>query len=478
MNIEYIEQLKNVSKLDNGRIGTKGANLGEMMKAGFPVPEGFVVVVDAYRRFISDNKIDVCIEQFLHTLNCDDYEKVVSASHEMQNLFIQGKIPFDIVDQIDRAYGQIGYSEVAVRSSAAAEDLPDTSFAGQYETYLNVIGKDELYNAIKKCWASLWNDRALYYRLKNRILGVELAQGIAVQRLINSEKSGVMFTANPINSRRDQAIVNASWGLGEAIVDGDVTPDQWIVDKKKRIIVDEIIADKEVMTARKQNGIELVLVPKDKVKQATLCHKGVLDLLEFGVNLEKHFGCPQDIEWAFYKGKFYIVQSRPITSLFPLLEPENNDDRLHIYINFLMSNQATHETLTPLGEDMWRRALISIIFNRKNREKCSGWIKSAAGRLFIDVTEFSRIEKGWDKLLNNPSDMDPTTTKAMLQVIKRDIDELSAQRKPLYKIVPGLLVKLNPSLIKFMVTSVPKVLYGILSPPEKSIYKAFEYGNK
>ena len=287
-----------------------------------------------------------------------------------------------------------------------------------------------------------------------------------------------MFTANPINSRRDQAIVNASWGLGEGIVDGDVTPDQWIVDKKKRIVVSEIIADKEVMTARKQNGTELIVVPKDKAKQVALNHKEVLELLEFGMKIEKHFGCPQDIEWTFFKGKFYLIQSRPITSLFPLPEPMTNDDRLHVYMNFLMSNQATHEPLTPLGEDMWRRALISVIFNRKNREKCSGWIKSAAGRLFIDVTEFSRIERWWGKLLNNPSDMDPTTTIAMLQVIKRDIDELSVQRKPLYKIVPGLIAKLNPSLIGFMFTSVPKALYGVLSTPEKAVYKAYEYGNK
>ena len=449
-----------------------------MMKAGFPVPEGFVVVVDAYRRFVSDNKIDVSIEHFLHTLNCDDYEKVISASHKIQNLFKQAKIPFDIVAEIDRTYDQIGYWEVAVRSSATAEDLSDTSFAGQYETYLNIKGKAELHHAIKKCWASLWNDRALFYRLKNRILGEELAQGIVVQRLINAEKSGIMFTANPINSRRDQAIVNASWGLGEGIVDGDVTPDQWIVDKKKRIVVSEIIADKEVMTARKQNGTELIVVPKDKAKQVTLNHKEVLELLEFGMKIEKHFGCPQDIEWTFFKGKFYLIQSRPITSLFPLPEPMTNDDRLHVYMNFLMSNQATHEPLTPLGEDMWRRALISVIFNRKNREKCSGWIKSAAGRLFIDVTEFSRIERWWGNLLNNPSDMEPTTTIAMLQVIKRDIDELSVQRKPLYKIVPGLIAKLNPSLIGFMFTSVPKALYGVLSTPEKAVYKAYEYGNK
>ena len=448
-----------------------------MMKAGLPVPEGFVVVVDAYRRFISDNKIDVSIEKFLHTLNCDDYEKVVSTSLKIQNLFKQAEISFDIIDEIDRAYAQIGYSEVAVRSSAIAEDLPDTSFAGQYETYLNVKGMDELCHAIKKCWASLWNDRALCYRLKNRLFGEELAQGIVVQRLINAEKSGIMFTANPMNSRRDQTLVNASWGLCEAIVDGDVTPDQWIVDKKKRIIVKESIADKEIMTARKQNGTGLIVVPKDKVKQATLNHQEVLELLEFGEKIEKHFECPQDIEWALYQGKYYLIQSRPITSLFPLLEPENSDDRLHIYVNFLMSNQATHEPLTPLGEDMWRRALISIIFNRKNRDN-NGWLKSAAGRIFIDVTEFSRIERWWDKLLNNPSDMDPITTRAMLQVLKRDKSEISAQRKPLLKMVLGMLAKINPSLIKFILTSVPKAMYSVICPPEKAVYEAFAYGNK
>jgi rifampicin phosphotransferase len=445
-----------------------------MLKAGFPVPEGFVLVVDAYRRFVSHNNIDVSIDHFLNALNGDDYENVASASHKIQNLFKQAEIPLDIVAEIDKAYIQLGFSEVAVRSSANAEDLPGTSFAGQYETYLNVKGKDQLYRAIKMCWASLWNDRALLYRLKHRIFGSGLAQGVVVQRLINSEKSGVMFTANPVNSRRDQVVVNSSWGLGEAIVDGDVNPDQWIVDKKKQIILNENIADKEIMTTRNQNGTELMVVAIDMVKQASLCPKEVLELSECGMSIEKHFGYPQDIEWAFFKKDFYITQSRPITSLFPLPEPENHDDRLRIYINFLMSNQATHEPLTPLGLDLWRRALISIVFKRKYLDSCSGWIKTAAGRLFIDVTEISRIKKWWKYLLNNPSDMDPTTTIVMLQVLKRDMEELSAQRQPYLKSAPGFLLKLNLSLIKFIVTSIPKAMYGTLFPPEKAVIKAYE----
>jgi rifampicin phosphotransferase len=470
--------LKNISKQDSDRVGAKGANLGELIKAGFPVPEGFVLVVDAYKCFVSHNNIDASIDHFLNALNGDDYENVASTSLKIQNLFKQAEIPLDIAAELDNAYSQLGFSEVAVRSSANAEDLPGTSFAGQYETYLNVKGREQLCQATKMCWASLWNDRALLYRLKHRILGHGLAQGVIVQRLINSEKSGIIFTANPINSRRDQVVVNASWGLGEAVVDGVVTPDQWKVDKKKHLILDEKIADKEIMTTRSQNGTELIAVAKDMVKQASLSPKEVLELSKYGMSIEKHFGCPQDIEWAFFKEDYFITQSRPITSLFPLPEQEDNDDRLRIYINFLMSNQATHEPLTSLGLDMWRRALISIVFKRKYLDTCSSWIKTAAGRLFIDVTEFSRIEKWWKYLLNNPSDMDPTTTRVMLQVVTRDMAELSAQRKSLFKSAPGFLIRLNLSLIKFIITSMPKAMYGALFPPEKTVTKAYEYGNK
>lgn len=476
-NIKYVELLQDVSWRDFSMVGGKAANLGEMIKAGVPVPEGFVLLDNSYKSFVITNNINARIEELLQAFDNDDHEKIEKISDKIRLLFEQGEIPRYVLAEIDRAYEQIGSPEVAVRSSATAEDLPGTSFAGQYDTFLNVKGKDGLYQYVKKCWASLWNARALFYRLKQNIDNTGLAHGVVVQKLINAEKSGILFTANPVNGRRDQMLLNASWGLGEAIVGGDVNPDQWIVDKKNQRIVEESIATKEKMTVRKDARNELVEVPKEKREQFTLGQREVFKLLELGKKAEEHFGFPQDIEWAFYGGVFYLVQSRPITTLFPMLKPEDIGKGLRIYVNFLLSNQATHEPLTPMGEDMFKKAIMSIILNKKNRKKPVNWLKSSAGRLFIDVTELYRLERWWDKLRNNPSDMDPITTRCMLQVLERNKAELVKQKKSLTIPVLRMLFNINPQLLKFIITSLLKVTYGVVSSPEKAVAKAFEYGN-
>ncbi|MFA5014664.1 MAG: PEP/pyruvate-binding domain-containing protein [Actinomycetota bacterium] len=476
-NIKYTELLQDVSQKDFSRVGGKGANLGEMIKAGLPVPEGFVLLADSYKRFMTANNLNTEIDNMLIGVDNDNQEKLEEASVKIRKLFEQSEIPHDVLIEIDRIYEQIGSPEAAVRSSATAEDLPGTSFAGQYDTFLNVKGKDELYKCVKKCWASLWSARALSYRIKQNIDNTGLAHGVVIQKLINAEKSGILFTANPVNGRRDQILLNSSWGLGEAIVGGDVTPDQWIVDKKNRYIVEENIATKEIMTVRKEAGTEFVDVPEKKRKQATLSQEEVLKLLELGEKTEDHFGFPQDIEWAFYEGVFYLVQTRPITSLYPIPEPEDVGKGLRIYVNFLMNKQATPEPLTPIGEDMIKKAFTGIIFNRKARKKPFSRLKSVAGRLFVDVTELYRFERWWDKLANNPTDMDPVTTRALLQVLERNKAELLKQRKSLIKSVLRLLVKMNPWLPIFMITSIPKVIYGAVFPPDRAVAKAFEYGN-
>lgn len=476
-NIKYTELLQDVSQKDLFRAGGKGANLGEMIKAGLPVPEGFILLTDSYKRFVTANNLNTEIENMLIEVDNYNKENLEDASMKLQRLFEQGKIPDDILVEINRVYEQIGSPEVAVRSSATAEDLPGTSFAGQYDTFLNVKGKDELYKCVKKCWASLWNARALSYRLRQNIDNTELAHGVVIQKLINAEKSGILFTANPVNSRRDQMLLNSSWGLGEAIVGGDVTPDQWIIYKKNRNILEEKIATKKIMTVRKEAGTEFADVPEKKREQATLSQEEVYKLLELGEKTEEHFRFPQDIEWAFYEDVFYLVQTRPITSLYPMPKPEDAGKGLRIYINFLMNKQAAPEPLTPMGIDMMIKAFTSIIFNRKARRKPVGWLKNAAGRLFVDVTELYRFERWWDMLKNNPTDMDPVTTRALLQVLERNKTELSKQRKSLIKSALGMIMKMNPWLLIFMVTSLPKMIYGAVFPPDKAVVKAFRYGN-
>ena len=475
---KYIKMLQDISDLDLPGIGSKAANLGKMLKIGLPVPEGFVITTDSYKRFVADNNINSEISNLLIESEKNNQASLEQTAQKIKKLFEQGEIPQELLMEIDSAYEKIGCPTVAVRSSATLEDLPQTSFAGQYDSYLNIEGKDQLHQSIKRCWASLWNMRALSYRMKQKADHRELAHGVVIQKLIRAEKSGVLFSANPVNGRRDQMLLSSSWGLGEAIVGGMVTADQWVVDKLNRTIIEEQINYKKVMTVKKEAGTANIDIPAGKREQATLNQSEVFTLLELGAKAEKHFGAPQDIEWAFSKGTFYLVQSRPITSLFPMPEPEDLDKGLRVYVNFLMSNQAMPQPLTPLGEDAIRRAYTGIIFNRKSREKPVPWLKSAGRRIYADVSEFHRFERWFGKLKDNPTDMDPLTTEAMVQVLEKNKKELAGQSKSL--IIPALKMffKINPKLLLFMVTSIPKAIYGMVFPPDKAVKKAFEHGNK
>ena len=468
MKYNYTEFLKDVSQQDLSRVGGKAANLGEMIKVSLPVPTGFVLLIDSYNKFIEHNKIRFKIEELLKNRDNIEFESMKAISSKIKKFFEKGKIPDDILTEIDNLYEQIGSPEVVVRSSATLEDSPITSFAGQYDSFLNVEGKEQLHKCIKKCWASLWNARALSYRLINKIDDNELAHGVIIQKLIKAEKSGILFTANPVNNRRDQMLINASWGLGEAIVSGNVTPDQWIVNKEKQKIVKEDIAVKGKMTVVKDNGTELVDVSGERYQQSSLNQNEVQKLLELGQKVEEHFELPQDIEWACCDNNFYLVQSRPITTLFPQLKSGDSGEELKIYTNFLLLDKVIPEPLTPIGEDLWKKFLKSIM--------PTSWVKSVAGRLFIDTTELSRLEKWWDGIRNSPSAMDPLTLKTSLEVLERNKAELKQQRKPLIKVIPTLLGFLSPSLFKFILTSMPKTLYGVLFSPEKAIRKAYNYG--
>ncbi|MBS3787333.1 hypothetical protein KGY79_03955 [Candidatus Bipolaricaulota bacterium] len=460
--------LNDICQKDLSRVGGKAANLGEMIKSGLPVPEGFVITVGAYKKFLIYNKIEVEIKKLLVDLENTNLEETKKISSEIKNLFQQSKIPADLLTEIDQSYDRIGNPEVVVRSSGTMEDSPVTSFAGQYDSFLNVKGKEGLNKYIKLCWASLWNARALSYRLKEKIDNNKLAHGVIIQKLIRAEKSGVLFTVNPLNNRRDQVLINSSWGLGETLVSGNVTPDQWIVDKKERKILKEKIAVKEKMSVLKDKGTKLVNVPVRKRKQPSLDHNEVYKLLELVEKAEDFFDLPQDIEWACRDNEFYLVQSRPITTLFPKLEPEDSDGKLRIYINFLLIDKVIPEPLTPIGEDIWKKLLQNIL--------PMSWVKSAVGRLFVDTTEISRLERWWGGLRNNPFAMDPLTIETILEVLKRNKAKLEQQKKPLIKLIPTLFCVMSPSFFKFLLTSIPKALYGVLSSPEKVVEGAYSFG--
>ncbi len=298
------------------RVGGKGASLARMVAAGLPVPPGFHVTTEAYRRFVEENHLRDGILAAVAQAQANDPATLERASEQIQSLFAQGTMPVEIAGAIRQRYSELGADlPVAVRSSATAEDLPDASFAGQLETYLNVRGPDAVLDAVKRCWASLWTGRAIGYRQRQRIRPEDVSIAVVVQRLVSTEAAGVAFTANPVTGARDELMINAAWGLGEAIVSGQVTPDTIVVNKQTGAIASREIAGKEVMTVRLETGTREEPVPAGRRRQAALEPAQVAELARLGVKIEQLYGQAMDIEWATCDGRIFVVQARPITAL-------------------------------------------------------------------------------------------------------------------------------------------------------------------
>jgi pyruvate,water dikinase len=305
--------------------GGKGLSLSRMSAAGFPVPPGFILTTEAYLSFVTANGLQSHILKAVEKTDPTDTAGLDSASQTIAAMFTQGSIPPEVAAEISKAYEPFQDRPVAVRSSATAEDLPEASFAGQQETYLNVRGLDALMEAVKKCWASLWTARAIAYRGKNRIDPASVELAVVVQELVFADAAGVMFTANPVNGHRKEALINAAWGLGEAVVSGAVTPDTLTVEKASGKVKERLTAEKEVMTVRTAQGTEERSTPADRRCKAVLTNRQAAKLAALGQKIEAFYGMPMDIEWALAGGKFVILQARPITAL-PLdwsdLEPK------------------------------------------------------------------------------------------------------------------------------------------------------------
>ena len=313
-NILWLEEIK---KEDIISVGGKGASLGEMTSLGLPVPKAFVVTAQAFRKFLIEKGIEDTIFRRLERLDVDDNDALESVSREVQDIVLSVDIPDHIKEDIIDAYARMGANGevVAVRSSATAEDLPEASFAGQQETFLNVLGDDDLLEAVHRCWASLYGARAIYYRAKQGFddRGVNIA--VVVQDLIRSEKSGVLFTSHPVTGE-PLTIVEGSWGLGEAVVSGSVSPDNYVFDLRSGRVVDRLIAEKEIMIVPEgERGVKTVNLSSEERIAPVLSDDEVARLATFGKIAEEHYGVPQDIEWAIVGDEIFILQSRPITTI-------------------------------------------------------------------------------------------------------------------------------------------------------------------
>jgi phosphohistidine swiveling domain-containing protein len=298
-------------------VGGKGASLARMAAAGLPVPPGFHITTAAYRRFVAEHELQAQILAAVSTATPDQPATLEEASSRIGKLFAESVMPDDIAEAIRRAYAELGGGDVpaAVRSSATAEDLPEMSFAGQQETYLHMHGEAMVLDAVKRCWASLWTARAIGYRARHHIAPQDVSLAVIVQLLVLADAAGILFTANPLTGARSQVMINAAWGLGEAIVGGHVTPDTVVVDKASGKVVERKISKKDAMTVRTPEGTREEAVPKNRRTKAVLNPAQAAELARIGARIEEFYGRPMDIEWALHDGRIFILQARPITAL-------------------------------------------------------------------------------------------------------------------------------------------------------------------
>ena len=307
--MRWIRQFAEVGRSDLEIAGGKGANLGELTRAGLPVPPGFLISTEAYRGYVEAAGISQRIVELASDGGPDAAERI-------RDLFRAGTIPEDLQREIVESYQALGESTpVAVRSSATAEDLAEASFAGQQDTYLNVRGADRLLSAVRDCWASLWTDRAMAYRAGHGIDPASVSLAVVVQQMVEAQAAGVMFTANPANGRRDEVVISAAWGLGEAVVSGAVDTDNLVVRKPAGPLLSRHTADKAVMTSYAASGTEELPVPDGRRSEPVLDDHAAMELAGLGATIEAHFGAPQDIEWARTADGFAVLQARPITAL-------------------------------------------------------------------------------------------------------------------------------------------------------------------
>ena len=327
----YVQKFEDLNKSDIAIAGGKGANLGELTQAGIPVPPGFVVTAETYQKFMEDTGINDKVLDILDKIDINDTKALQAAAEEIKSIIIETPIPDDMIMFIKEAYNQLCQrvgeddTDVAIRSSATAEDLPEASFAGQQDTFLHVSGDEEVIEYVRKCWASLFEARAIFYREENDFEHSKVLIAVVVQKMAMADKAGVMFTVNP-STGEEIALIEGSWGLGEAVVSGDVTPDNYQVDKKNNEVINVTISDKKVMYTNDESGTSIkVDVPEDKRNERVLSDEELIELTEMGKRVQAHYGEPMDTEWAFERDNLFLLQARPITTLDGSKPAEDGD---------------------------------------------------------------------------------------------------------------------------------------------------------
>lgn len=357
----YVVKFEDLNKSDIGIAGGKGANLGELTQAGIPVPPGFVVTAETYEKFMDDAGINDKVMEILNNIDINNTKELQEAAEEIKSIITSTPIPEDMSTLIIEAYNQLCQrvgeddTDVAIRSSATAEDLPEASFAGQQDTFLHVSGPEEVIDYVRKCWASLFEARAIFYREENDFEHSKVLIAVVVQKMANADKAGVMFTVNP-STGEDIALIEGSWGLGEAVVSGDVTPDNYAVDKSNDKIVNVTISDKKVMYTNDADGTSVkVDVPEELREERVLNDAELVELTNMGKRVQKHYGEPMDTEWAFENGNLFLLQARPITTLGDAQSAESDDSSVEgkeVIIKGLGASPGTASGIVKIIKDI------------------------------------------------------------------------------------------------------------------------------
>lgn len=400
----FVLDFQDIDKTKLMVVGGKGANLGELTKIeGIRVPDGFCISTEAFKRIIEETTTIKELLNQLSLLKIEDRDKISELSGEIRRVIEGIAIPEDINEEITRILLRLGEKNAyAVRSSATAEDLPTASFAGQQDTYLNIIGKNSILKHISKCWASLFTERAVIYRLQNNFDHRKVHLSVVIQKMVFPQSSGILFTADPVTSNRKVLSIDASFGLGEALVSGLVNADNYKVQSGK--VIKKISSKKLAIYALKDGGTkEQEIEPKMQNRQA-LTDEQILELERMGRKIEEHFGRPQDIEWCYADNTFYIVQSRPITTLYPI--PEANDEENHVYVS-VGHQQMMTDPFKPLGMSIYELT-------------CFGQRFKAGGRLFVDVTHILSSPDSRNMWLDAMGKHDLLTKDAIVTIIERD----------------------------------------------------------
>jgi phosphohistidine swiveling domain-containing protein len=392
---------KELSKQNTDIAGGKGASLGEMTQVGIPVPPGFVVLSTTFETFIKEADLVQEIDAVIDGVNHKDINSVETASEKIQALIKNASVPENIAKEIEEQFKLLDTEYVAVRSSATAEDGADNAWAGQLDSYLNTK-KEDLLEKVQHCWASLFTPRAIFYRFEKGLHTTKISVAVVVQKMVNSEVSGIAFSVHPVTEDRNQMIIEAGFGLGEAIVSGSVTPDSYVVEKEPRRIIDiNVSSQTRALYRVETGGNEWLDIPEPKASSQVLTEAQISEFADLIMKIENHYGFPCDIEWAFEKGKFYIVQSRPITTL------RNKPVENNFSEKYILANQDIDISWTNLGV-IWDGMLderikeqLGIPFPKSFCEMKKGktinlYVEATGLKEFIDISAKKVIN---DKLL-------------------------------------------------------------------------------